>query len=192
MGQGVGVRRDEHPRLVNPIWTIRTGRLLLTPVGWGDLPDLRALKCDPGVYGQMLGGIRTPAGVAEDLARDVTDWASRGIGMWMARAVQDGQAVGLTGVQERPDSLGMALRFAFRPKVRGKGLAREAAGAALRFAHDRAGLERVVAVAKEANLASRTVLGAIGMRLAGSFDRCGDRMLVYESRVSPRPADAWR
>ena len=171
---------------MNPTWRIQTGRLLLSPVGWADLPDLRALKSDPAVYGQMLGGVRSAAGVAEDLAQEASYWAARGYGMWMVRT-PDGAAIGLTGLHDRPDGRGVALRFAFRPEARGRGLAREAAGAALRFAHDRAGLERVTAVARDSNLASRTVLGAIGMRVCGTFDRGGERMLVYESRAVPLP-----
>jgi RimJ/RimL family protein N-acetyltransferase len=70
---------------------------------------------------------------------------------------------------------------AFTPESRGQGLAREAAGAALRFAHDVAGLRRVVAVAREANIGSRTVLGAIGMRESDAFMRGAERMLEFES-----------
>jgi hypothetical protein len=36
-------------------------------------------------------------------------------------------------------------------------------------------------VSREDNIASRTVLGAIGMRECGTFLRAGDRMLIYES-----------
>ena len=57
----------------------------------------------------------------------------------------------------------------------------QAAGAALRFAHDRAGIRRVVAVAREDNFSSRTVLGAIGMREAGTFPRGRDTMMLFES-----------
>lgn len=189
---------------MNPAWVIQTGRLVLTPVGWRDLPDLRALKGDPGVYGQMLGGIRSPGQVAAELAVDVSAWAARGVGMWLVRTVRnpsrsgnvqgqggnEGEAIGITGIHDRPDGRGMALRFAFTPASRGRGLAREAAGAVLRFAHQRAGLTRVVAVARDSNIASRTVLGSIGMRPCGTFDRDGSPMLLFESVVSPPSVDA--
>jgi len=158
----------------------------LTPVGWPDMPDLCALKGDPLVYATMLGGVRSPVQVAIELAEDTAFWARRGVGMWIARDLQ-GTAVGLSGLHERSDGLGIALRFAFRPEIRGRGLAREAAGAALRFAHDRARVKRVRAVARESNIASRTVLGAIGMRECGTFMREGHRMLVYESDAGPTP-----
>ncbi len=165
---------------MTPPWAIRTGRLLLTPVGWQHIADLCALKGDPRVYATMLGGVRGPVQVAAELAEDTQFWARNRAGMWMVHDLND-QAVGLTGLHERTDGRGIALRFAFRPETRGRGVAREAAGAALRFAHDRAGLRRVVAVSREDNIASRTVLGAIGMRESGEFLRDGDRMLIYES-----------
>ena len=75
----------------------------------------------------------------------------------------------------------MALRFALWPEAQGRGLAREAAGAALRFGHEQARLPRIVAVARESNFASRTVLGAIGMTECEGFMQQGHRMLVCES-----------
>jgi RimJ/RimL family protein N-acetyltransferase len=63
----------------------------------------------------------------------------------------------------------------------GHGYASEAASAALRFAHDRAGVVRVLAVARETNIASRQVLGAIGMVECEAYERDGYRVLVYES-----------
>ena len=144
------------------------------------MADLVSLKGDPGVYGQMLGGVADPARVANELAIDVLAWASRGVGIWTIRDL-DGTALGLTGVQDRPDGRGMALRFAFRPSARGRGLAREASAAALRFGHDNAGLRRIIAVAKEDNFSSRTVLGAIGMRPCDRFVRDGATLLVFES-----------
>ena len=169
---------------MNPAWVVRTGRLVLTPVGWPDLADLIALKGDPSAYAQMLGGICSPARVHDELAADQAFWARRGVGMWTVRGVDDPALIGLTGLHDRPDGLGMALRFAFRPETRGRGVGREAASAALRFAHERARLPRVAAVTREANLAARTVIGAIGMRPCGEFMRGSERMLVFESVVA--------
>ena len=57
-------------RRVNIAWHINTGRLHLRPVSSGDLRGLEQLKGDPTTYAQMLGGIRTPVQVAEELAAD--------------------------------------------------------------------------------------------------------------------------
>lgn len=160
---------------------IQTGRLDLRPVSGADLADLQALKADPRAFALMLGGVRHPTQTAEELAEDIGFWARHGVGIWTLRLRADGRFAGIAGIMRRDDGLGMALRFALWPELRGQGLAREAAGAALRFAHDRAGLPRVVAVARADNFASRTVLGSIGMRPCGGFTRDGEAMLIYES-----------
>jgi RimJ/RimL family protein N-acetyltransferase len=151
----------------------------MSPVSGGDLPDLRAFKADPSVFAVMLGGVRNYAQTAEDLARDVMNWGQYGFGIWAIR--EAGQFVGITGLEHRPDGRGVALRFAVSNEAQGRGLAREAAYAALRFGHDRAGLPRVIAVVRESNFGSRMVLGGIGMRDAGSFEQRGYTMILYES-----------
>jgi RimJ/RimL family protein N-acetyltransferase len=168
-------------RANNPSWVVRTARLELVPVSWADLSDLIALKTDPLVFAVMLGGVRTPVRVAEELAEEIGFWASAGCGIWTVRALGDRRFLGITGFMPRPDGRGIALRFALWPGVRGQGLAREAAQAALRFGHERAGLKRIVAVARESNFASRTVLGSIGMTEAERFVRDGEAMVLFES-----------
>jgi RimJ/RimL family protein N-acetyltransferase len=169
---------------VSPLWIIRTGRLVLTPVNGADMPDLRAIKAEPRVFAVMLGGVRGAAETAEDLANDVRAWAAHGYGMWSVREATSGRFVGITSLQDRPDGRGVALRFAFWPEVQGLGYAREAAGAALRFGHELAGLRCIVAVARETNFASRTVLGAIGMLPCQEFIQNGHTMILFESARS--------
>src|ERR1019366_4286806 len=161
--------------------TLRTARLVLPPGGGADLPDLRAIKADPRVFAIMLGGVRNAAETAEELARDVIAWGAEGYGIWAVRDATDHRFVGITGLEHRPDNRGVALRFALWPDVQGRGLAREAAGAALRFGHEQAGLKRIVAVAREANFASRTVLGSIGMVPCEAFVQNGHAMILFES-----------
>ncbi len=165
---------------------LRTGRLAMTPVAWGDLADLRALKGDPRVHAIMLGGVRTAQQAADDLAEDIMFWGRHGVGMWAVRLAGSGEFVGTVGLHERPDGRGIALRFVVTAEAQGRGYASEAAGAALRFAHERAGLEVVIAVVRESNIASRQVLGAIGMRECDSFRRDGGLVLVYDSRGGKR------
>lgn len=166
---------------MSPIWSIRTARLVLTPVSFTDLRDLQAIKADPRVFAIMLGGVRTHSQAAEELAEDITFWGARGYGLWTIREVDTHHFQGITGFMDRADGRGVALRFALWPESRGRGLAREAAGAALQFGHERAGLKRIVAIAREDNFASRTVLGAIGMHEAEQFIQNGYAMLLYES-----------
>ncbi len=177
---------------VNPFWCVGTGRLLLRPVCFADLDALAALKADPRAFGLLLGGVRDREQTARELTGDILFWGRHGVGMWTIREQATGILLGTTGIMERPDGRGMALRFALDPGCRGKGYAREAAAAVLRFAHQQGRLARVVAVARETNVASREVLAAIGMIHRESFMQRGWRMLLFESRAAgPRPAGAY-
>jgi len=167
---------------MSPFWIVRTARLVLTPVGGADLPDLIRLKSDPRVFAVMLGGVRDAARTVDELAADVACWGAHGWGMWTVRARDDGDFVGIVGFMHRPDGRGVALRFALWPAAQGHGLAREAAGAALRHGHEQAGLARIVAVARATNTASRMVLGGIGMTETDQFVQGGFAMVLYESR----------
>jgi RimJ/RimL family protein N-acetyltransferase len=89
---------------MSPFWTVRTARLVLTPVGGGDLPDLIRLKSDPRVFAVMLGGVRSAARTVEELAEEVACWGAHGWGIWTVRARDNSAFVGLTGFMRRPDA----------------------------------------------------------------------------------------
>ena len=167
--------------------TLRTARLSLLPPGHEHLGDLIRLKADERAFGLMLHGTRTPERTREELEDDIEFWLVRGYGTWSVFENVTGDFLGICGLMERPDGRGVALRFALWPECRGKGYAREAAGAALAFGH-RAGLKRIIAVARESNMASRAVLADIGMRECDRFLNRGHTMLVFESvRPPPKP-----
>ena len=164
---------------------------MLTPVGGADLADLRAIKADPRVFAIMLGGVRTPT-----RDRGGTGRGRDRLGRQRLRHLGDPREprhdrfVGITGLERRPDGRGVALRFALWPEAQGRGLAREAAGAALRFGHDQAGLRRIVAVARESNFASRMVLGGIGMTECGSFMQNGSHAWLHRTECTDRSPSA--
>lgn len=178
----------------NPAWVLRTGRLVMRPVSGHDAADIAALKADPRAFAMMLGGVRMEWQTREELAQEIRAWGAHGIGLWSARDIETEAFYGIAGIVSRPDGRGMALRFAFWPEARGLGLAREAATAALRFAHDRLGLPRVIAIARETNTASRMLLTGIGMleEPESAFWRDGYRMLVYASVPGAATLGAWR
>jgi RimJ/RimL family protein N-acetyltransferase len=172
---------------MNTSWVIHTGRLILRPVGYGDLAELTRLKADPLVFAIMLGGVRSAAETARELAEDIAFWGANGFGIWAIREAATDAFLGMTGLHLRPDGRGVALRFALCSAAQGKGYASEAAAAALRFGHERAGLPRILAVARESNFMSRMVLGGIGMVVSESLIRAGDSVLIYESCRAPYP-----
>jgi RimJ/RimL family protein N-acetyltransferase len=153
----------------------------MTPVAAGDLRELIALKADPLVFAQMLGGVRSAQSAAKELAADIQSWGQYNLGMWSVRARHGGLFLGVTGLMHRPDGRGIALRFALKPSARGVGLASEAAFAALTYGHETCELTSIIAVTREENFASRMVLGAIGMTAIDGFLRDGIQLLVYHS-----------
>ena len=165
---------------VSPGFGVTTARLSLRPVAKEHLPELIRLKADPRVFSFMLHGVRTPDRTKEELEDDIEFWLVRGYGTWSVFERGTGDFLGICGFMERPDGRGVALRFALWPECRGKGYAREAALAALEFGR-RAGLRRIIAVARETNAPSRAVLADIGMTEAGEFQHQGHRMIVYEA-----------
>ncbi len=167
------------PGLANPR-IVRTERLTLLPVGRENLPDLTRLKADERVYGYMLHGVRSPERTREELEDDVDFWEVRGYGTWAVHETASGDFLGIVGLAERPDGRGVAIRYALWPEVRGRGYAREAAEAALRFGHA-AGLDRIVGIAREDNARSRAIMLDLGMRPCGEFRNAGSRMLIHES-----------
>jgi RimJ/RimL family protein N-acetyltransferase len=166
---------------MNPARHMQTGRLLLRPVSYRDLPHLETLKGDPRAYAVMLGGVRPPLVVAEELADDIAAWAEFGYGIFALHSREHGHFIGIAGLQKRPDGRGIALRFAILPSEQGYGFAPEAASAVLRFGHEYRGLRRIVAVAREDNVASRTVLGAVGFVECERFSRNQVEMITFES-----------
>ena len=162
---------------------ITTQRLSLRPVAPENLPDLIRLKGDEAAFGLMLHGTRTPDRAREELEDDMEFWLVRGYGTWSVFERATGEFLGVTGLMERPDGRGVALRFALWPACRGKGFAREAARAALAFGFRR-GLSRIIAVAWEGNEASRDVLTDLGMTQCDSFPNRGRTMLLFEALAS--------
>jgi RimJ/RimL family protein N-acetyltransferase len=165
---------------VAPGFGITTARLSLRPVAREHLPDLIRLKADPRVFSVMLHGVRSAGRTREELEDDIEFWLVRGYGTWSVFERATGEFLGICGFMERPDGRGVALRFALWPECRGRGYAREAASAALAFGR-RAGLARIIAVARETNAPSRAVLADIGMAEAGAFHHQGHRMVLYEA-----------
>ena len=162
---------------------ITTARLSMLPPGPEHLDELVRLKADERVFGFMMHGVRTPARTAEELEDDMDFWQVRGYGAWSIFLRETGEFLGITGLMERSDGRGVALRYGLWPECRGHGFAREAAAAALAFGH-RAGVARIIGVAREGNAASRAVMSDIGMALCGDFTNKGHRMVVFES-VAP-------
>jgi ribosomal-protein-alanine N-acetyltransferase len=146
---------------------IETARLRLRPFVPADAAAHRRLYADPEVTRWLGGGPfvgeEAERRSARALRRFVEQWEQRGFGVWAVLDRATGAFLGQCGLSALDALREIELLYAFHRAAWGRGLATEAARAALAYAFDAAGLARVIAVASPDNLASRRVLEKIGM-----------------------------
>ena len=137
-----------------------------------DVADLARVNGDPEVMrwigdGSVLDEAATAAGIAafEDA------WRARGVGRFAVELRDTGEVIGMTGLGVLPDvpeiMPAVEIGWRFGRAHWGRGLATEAARAALEFAFTAGGLDRIVGVHVVGNEASARVMLKLGMR----FDR---------------------
>lgn len=171
---------------------IETARLRLRLFTPEDLDGLAGLFADPEVMtylGAEAGRTMSREESTRALENTIRGWRERGYGRWAVVDKESGRFIGLCGLK----SLGgeAELIYALGKAYWGRGLATEAAGAALRYAFEEAGLERVVAVTRHGNVASRRVLTRVGMRYEGEGSYYGVEGVCYGVSLAEfRPSDS--
>jgi RimJ/RimL family protein N-acetyltransferase len=161
-------------------WT--TASLLARPPEPGDEQGYRRLFLDPAVSEWLRPAPMSPFGegeVAEMLDEDRRHWAGHGFGPWVLVA-RDGSMAGRGGLRwtEIDGRLTVELPWAVRSDLWGRGLATEAASAAVEWARSLE-LSEVAALVLPGNLRSRRVAEKAGLELAGDTLHAGIPHLVY-------------
>ncbi|OLB66895.1 MAG: GNAT family N-acetyltransferase [Actinobacteria bacterium 13_2_20CM_2_72_6] len=163
----VGVSAHPQPAL-RPTYPIRTGRLLLRPLGLADVDALLAYRSRPDVCRYVPFEPMTPEVVAERLASvwanpELTDEGQAlTLGMEVAgTGVLVGDAVLFWNSREHA---GGEIGYVVNPEFSGHGYATEAAHALLRLGFDELGLHRIVARIDERNESSAKLARRLGMR----------------------------
>lgn len=172
--------------------TLETPRLKLRPVQPGDAPELEAFYGDPAVmeirkYGVMDGEVAR--GQVEVM---VAHWRTHGFGMWVVEDKATGAFGGECGLRWVEDGSEVELSYGLYPRYRGRGLATEAARAALDFGADTLGLERIVAFSRGDNRVSHHVLEKLGMTLAWRRETGTHGLVKYLLEPSSGPPGATR
>lgn len=143
---------------------IETARLRLRPPLEADLDDwARTNFDDADVVRYMPKRDLTPRARAER-ARAVYDglWQKHGYGGWLITEKVSGVLLGHCELEYLEETDEVELGYALGRPHWGKGLATEAARAAVRFGLQNAGLPRIIAVVVPENVASYGVLEHIG------------------------------
>jgi ribosomal-protein-alanine N-acetyltransferase len=162
---------------------IRTPRLRLRPFTEADAPAHLALYQDAEVTRHLGGG---PFAVDQIAARSrraiekfVRHWADNGFGVFAVEDAATGRFLGQCGLNPIDELGEIEVLYALERAAWGRGLATEAARAALAHGFDEVGLPRIVAVTRPEHRRSRHVLEKLGMRYERDVDVFGIHAVLY-------------
>ncbi len=162
-------------------YAIETERLLLRLLAPGDLDAIHRVWTDPGVRRYLWDGEEISRERAESvLARGIESSEGRGFGLFAVIPKGRRELIGFCGfwpVDDDPS--GAELAYGIATPHWGKGLATEAARAAIRHGFEELGFERVAASADTENAASLRVMQKAGMRYEKRAFREGRDMTYY-------------
>jgi microcystin degradation protein MlrC/RimJ/RimL family protein N-acetyltransferase len=166
---------------------LRTARLRLRPFTPADAADHLALYRDPEVTrwlraGPFLGAYAEERS-REALARFVRHWAEQGFGVYAVLDAATGRLLGQCGLNTIAELGEVEVLYAFERSAWGRGLATEAARAALAHGFDTVGLDRIIAVTHPQHTASRRVMEKLGMRYERDIEVFGLHAAYYAKEV---------
>ena len=147
---------------------METDRLLLRPWCEEDAAELQRLFADADVRG---GRNMPPARVAGFAESSLRQWRVNGFGPWAAIDKTTGAWVGRVGLDHLDDWPGadkIEVGFELHKAWWGRGLATEAAKAALRFGFEARGLQTIISVTAAAHAAARRVMEKAGLTYRGT------------------------
>jgi RimJ/RimL family protein N-acetyltransferase len=178
---------------------LTTPRLLLRAFGAGDAEAHARLYDDPEVT-RWLGdgpwlGAAARARSRATLERFAEGWATHGWGVWAVVDRATGEVMGQCGLKplelEPGGPAEVEVLYALERRHWGRGLASEAARAALDHGFTALALPRIVAVARPDNRASRGVLEKLGLRYERDLTLGGIPAVCYaQSRAAHLGRDA--
>lgn len=130
-----------------------------------DAPAFEAFYADPEVMAIRKYGVLDAASARGQVTGMVEHWSRHGFGMWVVEELASRELAGECGLRWLEDNSDVELSYGLYARFRGRGLATEAARAALDFGVGELGLERIVALSRGDNAVSHRVLEKLGMVL---------------------------
>jgi RimJ/RimL family protein N-acetyltransferase len=163
---------------------LETPRLLLRPFAREDAAAHARIYAKPEVTrflasGPFLGELAAERSRAA-LDLFINHWKEHGFGVWAVVDRETGALIGQCGLKYLPESPEVEILYALDTPYWGRGVATEAAAAALRHGFEVTGLERIVAVAKPEHRGSHRVMEKLGMAYEGLVEVYGGiRAVLY-------------
>lgn len=144
---------------------IETARLRLRPFTLEDLPAYAALAAKPEFQAWSGSGPLDAEQARRKLEGFIALYETRGFSKWAISMKQDSRIIGYCGLglEEIEGQSLPELGYRLDPAIRGRGIATEAARAAITDAFGRLGLSEIHAYAEAGNAASLRVLEKLGL-----------------------------
>ncbi len=157
---------------------IETERLLIRKFTLDDLDWFARMRGDAEVM-RYVTGAQSREKVADRLQHYFSFYDEYGFGFWAVVHKADSQPAGWCGLHTLDGTPEIEVGYGFDKPYWGQGLATEAARAALRYGFERAGLERIVAVADPQNTGSWRVMEKLGMKFERLAHYYGGEVVYY-------------
>jgi ribosomal-protein-alanine N-acetyltransferase len=158
---------------------LETDRLLLRTWVPEDVNEVFRIYSNP----EVTRFLRTPDRNLEDsrqrLQRALDHLEQHGFGFWAVVEKATARLIGSCGLKYLDGGPEIEVGYHLDQAVWGRGLATEAAAASLRYGFEHLKLERILAVVRPENGASRRVLEKIGMRYQGTGRYYDADVLVF-------------
>lgn len=159
---------------------LETDRLILTAWEPSDWLAFRPIATDVEVMRYITGGVPwTDERIQAFVNRQVQLFSERGFCRWKLLLKPAQEMIGFCGVGFWGDSLDPEIGWWLARSFWGRGLATEAARIALRDALERVRLDRIISIARPANVASTRIMEKLGFKLECEFEKDGVRLVRY-------------
>jgi ribosomal-protein-alanine N-acetyltransferase len=166
---------------------IETERLRMRPLTDDDLDPLyEHIHSDPGVTWDGTGSTREQARAALDAKR--RHFEEYGFGLIAVTEKATGEFLGIGGLQHMEGGPDVEVGYYLARKAWGKGYATELSRAFLRYAFEDLGLDRVVAVVRPGNAASKRVLAKVGLRHVADEHHYDEDVELWEVKSTTSPS----
>ena len=169
----------------NPATLLVTERLSIRTWQKKDLQQVIDFCSDPDVMKYVGDGhCWSDAECLDFLVQEIGHQRQHGFCRWAVIDQQEGPVIGFCGFVSRGDGVEMGWRLAAH--AWGRGLASEAALAALRYASETLHLAPILATVQPGNRASLQLAKKIGFQETSRFARKGWQLVVLEAAGRPQ------
>jgi ribosomal-protein-alanine N-acetyltransferase len=157
---------------------LRTERLILAPWTSTDWQSFRPIATDPEVMRHITGGIPwSDEQIQNFVYRQIILYSERGFCRWKLLAASSGELIGFCGLGIWRDAPDPEIGWWLARSHWGRGLATEAARAAL--SHGLEHIARIISIARPENTASIGIMKKIGLRFDAQFENDGIQLVRY-------------